>query len=100
MTGGVRHNQCGILNPHLILRRQKHNANGCEQIARQAEKGRHKSAAHREDTGEKAAGIAALARHQHIAGNDEEDGEGQQQQSFAGYGKGVFRGVCSVLHNG
>ena len=89
-----------ILNPHLILSRQKNNANDRKQIARKAEKGRHKGAAHREDAGAKAVGIAALAPHQHIAGNDEEDGEGQQKQSFAGHGEGGVRGVCSVLHNG
>ena len=100
MTGGVRHNQCGILNPHLILSRQKNNANDRKQIARQAEKGRHKGAAHREDAGAKAVGIAALAPHQHIAGNDEEDGEEEQKQSFAGHGEGGVRGVCSFLHNG
>ena len=100
MTGGVRHNQCGILNPHLILSRQKNNANDRKQIARKAEKRRQKGAAHREDAGAKAVGIAALAPHQHIAGNDEEDGEGEQKQPFAGHGEGGVRGVCSVLHNG
>ena len=89
-----------ILNPHLIPRRQKNNANDRQQIARQAEKGRHKGAAHREDAGAKAVGIAAFAPHQHIAGNDEEDGEGEQKQPFAGHGEGGVRGVCSFLHNG